>query len=94
MTTTTTVDAAEAEQLARAIRWIAEAWSSDIIPLTDLRAAIGGDRATQDAALRRISREPGWTLLPESNQKMLTREDRAAAVVVGDQEKHYLVVRR
>ncbi|MGI5274713.1 hypothetical protein ACQEUU_37150 [Nonomuraea sp. CA-218870] len=44
----------------------------------------------QDAALRRLERCPDVDLVPESNQKTLTPARRAAAVVIGMQDKHLI----
>jgi hypothetical protein len=37
-------------------------------------------------------RSPGVSLIPEENQKTLTAEDRAAAVEIGDQDKHLIAI--
>jgi hypothetical protein len=47
-------------------------------------------REEQDAALRRLERCPDVNLVPESNQKTLTKERREAAVVIGMQDKHLI----
>lgn len=47
-------------------------------------------REEQDAALRLIERLADINLVPESNQKILTQADRAAAVEIGDQDKHLI----
>jgi hypothetical protein len=45
-----------------------------------------------DDALTRMYRTPGVSLIPEENQKTLTAEDRAAAVEIGDQDKHLIAI--
>ena len=45
-----------------------------------------------DDALRRLSREAGVNIVPESNQKVLTDADRRAALHIGGQDKHLLAV--
>lgn len=45
-----------------------------------------------DAALTRMYRIPGVSLVPEENQKTLTVEDHAAAVSIGDQAKHLIAI--
>jgi hypothetical protein len=45
-----------------------------------------------DAALTRMYRIPGVSLIPEENQKTLTAQDRAAAVAIGDQDKHLIAI--
>lgn len=49
-------------------------------------------RAQVDDALRKLERQPNVNLVPESNQKTLTPADRAAAVHIGDQDKHLILV--
>ena len=49
-------------------------------------------RTELDAALRQLFRAPGVTLIPEENQKVITAEDRAAAIEIGDQSKHLIAV--
>jgi hypothetical protein len=49
-------------------------------------------KADFDEALRKLSREPDVNIAPESNQKILTAEDRAAAVRIGRQDKHLLAI--
>ena len=47
-------------------------------------------KARLDETLIRMERLPDVNLVPESNQKALTPEDREAAVITGDQDKHLL----
>lgn len=47
-------------------------------------------RADVDATLTRLFLINGVNLIPESNQKTLTQQDRDAAVTIGDQDKHLL----
>lgn len=49
-------------------------------------------RSELDEALARLRRAPDVSLIPEENQKTLTDEDRAAAVVVGNQHNHLLSI--
>ena len=49
-------------------------------------------RADLDAALTRMYRVPGVSLVPEENQKTLTAADHAAAVSIGDQAKHLIAI--
>ncbi|WP_436762552.1 hypothetical protein [Streptosporangium sp. V21-05] len=61
------------------------------VSLTKLRPLLGEvARATVDEALVRMNRMPDVNIVPEDNQKMLSREDRDAAVTIGEQEKHLL----
>ncbi|WP_099020720.1 hypothetical protein [Mycolicibacterium palauense] len=63
------------------------------VGLARLRAAVGGVARTDlDAELRRMYRIPGVHLIPEENQKVLTAEDRAAAVEIGGQAKHVIAI--
>ena len=45
-----------------------------------------------DDALRRLSRDAGVNIVPESNQKMLTDADRRAALHLGGQDTHLLAI--
>jgi len=45
-----------------------------------------------DDRLRRMYRKPGVHVIPEENQKVLTEDDRRAAVVIGDQPKHLIAI--
>lgn len=49
-------------------------------------------REAVDAALVELYREPGVSLIPEENQKVLTEADRAAAVEIGNQNKHLIAI--
>ncbi|MDG4765640.1 hypothetical protein O7632_16260 [Solwaraspora sp. WMMD406] len=67
--------------------------TGDLVNLADLRdLVVDLDPADVDAALRRLHRRPGVTLVPEANQKALDARTRAAAVVVGDQPKHMITM--
>jgi hypothetical protein len=68
--------------------------AGELVSLADLRDVVGDlIRADVDAALRRLHRRPGVTLVPEANQKTLDRRSRDAAVVIGDQPKHAIAMR-
>ncbi|GIF20893.1 hypothetical protein Ate02nite_36230 [Paractinoplanes tereljensis] len=61
--------------------------------LEDLRGALpGADRASVDAALLRLDRAKAIILIPESNQKVLTAGQSAAAVRIGNQAMHLIAV--
>jgi hypothetical protein len=63
------------------------------VSLIRLRPFFGDvSRATMDDSLRKVSREPGVTLAPQSNQKMLTDADHDAALHIGGQDKHVLSI--
>jgi len=62
------------------------------VPLARLRAAVALPRDDVDAALRALHRAPGVSVIPEENQKTLTAEDRAAAVLIGDRPKHLIAI--
>jgi hypothetical protein len=66
---------------------------SDWVSLRQLRPLLGDlDRAAVDTVLTRMNRLPEVNLVPETNQKTLSRQDREAAVHIGDQEKHLLSI--
>ncbi len=63
------------------------------VSLTRLRPLLAdAPRDEVDATFRRMIGLPDVRLVPESNQKMLTDEDRNAAVVIGDQAKHLILI--
>jgi hypothetical protein len=64
-----------------------------LVMLTQLRDALGcPDRGQVDAALIQLSRAPDVRIVPESNQKALTEEQRAAAVSIGNQDRHLILI--
>ncbi|WBB57224.1 hypothetical protein [Verrucosispora sp. WMMD573] len=63
------------------------------VMLSDLRAALDSlGRAEVDAALVKLNRDRNVHLVPESNQKVLRPEERAAAVNIGNQDKHLIAI--
>ncbi|GAA5068126.1 hypothetical protein HNP84_008315 [Thermocatellispora tengchongensis] len=62
------------------------------VSLTDLRPRVPAEKAQVDEALRRMVYSPEVSIIPESNQKILTRADREAAVTIGDQELHLIAI--
>lgn len=63
------------------------------VMLEDLRDGLPNQaRADVDAALRRLDKADDVHLIPESNQKVLTPGQRAAAVRIGNQDMHLLAV--
>jgi hypothetical protein len=63
------------------------------VALARLRAKLAQvPRPQLDATLRRMYRVPGVSLIPEENQKVLTADDRAAAVEIGEQAKHLIAI--
>ncbi|WP_255368153.1 hypothetical protein [Micromonospora sp. WMMB235] len=65
----------------------------DYVMLADLRGAlIDLSRPEFDAALMTLNRERGVHLVPESNQKVLKPQERAAAVTIGNQDKHLVAI--
>lgn len=64
------------------------------VPLTKLRTRLSRnlDRAHVDDALTQMNRVRGVNFAPESNQKALLPADRAAALSLGDQAKHFISI--
>lgn len=63
------------------------------IMLAELRAALGPlPREEVDAALVRLNQAPDVRIIPESNQKVLTADERAAAVSIGNQDRHLIAI--
>jgi hypothetical protein len=67
--------------------------AGDWVMLDKLRRALGpAPRDEVDAALIRLYGVPDVRLVPESNQKVLTADERAAAVSIGNQDKHLIAI--
>ncbi|ETK31501.1 hypothetical protein MPTA5024_34800 [Microbispora sp. ATCC PTA-5024] len=63
------------------------------VSLTRLRPLLGDASPEEvDGTLRRMIGMPDVHLIPETNQKTLTDEDRRAAVTIGDQPKHLILI--
>lgn len=63
------------------------------VSLLQLRQAVPSlPRTTVDAALISLYQQPGVSLIPEENQKVLTPADREAAVEIGNQDKHLIAI--
>jgi hypothetical protein len=63
------------------------------VGLVRLRAELSDvPRSSVDAALVSLYQQPGVSLIPEENQKVLTAADRNAAVAIGDQDKHLIAI--
>ncbi|WJK38439.1 hypothetical protein O7608_18215 [Solwaraspora sp. WMMA2056] len=85
------LDERAVEERVRAAYWKVAPQAGDLVDLADLRDLVDDlDRADVDAALRRLHRQRGVTLVPEANQKSLDPRIKAAAVVIGDQAKHMI----
>jgi hypothetical protein len=85
-------DADVATLVRRAYKELA-AKPGDYVMLFDLRSALDGlSRAEVDAVLIQLNRDRDVHLVPESNQKVLRPEERAAAVSIGNQDKHLIAI--
>nr|WP_225311688.1 hypothetical protein [Microbispora cellulosiformans] len=63
------------------------------VSLTLLRPRLGdAPRDRVDAALRQMIAQPDVRIVPWENQKTLTQADRDAAVLIGDQPKHRILI--
>jgi hypothetical protein len=63
------------------------------VRLTDLRAQLDGlNRADVDATLEAMSRQPSVHVYPESRQSTLTAADDQAAIRLGNQANHLIVI--
>ncbi|BBZ28710.1 hypothetical protein MMAD_30050 [Mycolicibacterium madagascariense] len=81
----------EAQVRAAYVRLAAR--SGGWVDLVRLRAELPEiSRHELDEALTRMQRAPDVTLIPEENQKTLTPEDHAAAVVIGNQARHLMAI--
>ena len=91
--------APEPEQEADLIDRIREAYAAIAsaprawVSIADIRRKLDGvDRSELDAALRQLERADDVNIVPESNQKALSDDERRAAVIIGDQPKHFLAI--
>jgi hypothetical protein len=65
----------------------------DFVMLAALRDKLADlPRTDLDTALIQLNQDPDVDLIPESNQKSLTPQDRAAAVSIGNQDKHLIAI--
>lgn len=65
------------------------------VSLTDLRPLLAGiDRKTLDAEILRMHVAQEATLIPEENRRSITLDDRAAAIVVGGEDRHLIAISR
>lgn len=66
----------------------------DMVSLVDLRSKLDGAAARDDVdrVLRAMTRTGLVHLWPSSNRKGLTDDDRAAAVRIGSEDKHLMVI--
>ncbi|WP_326645892.1 hypothetical protein OG884_14615 [Streptosporangium sp. NBC_01755] len=64
-----------------------------LVSLARLRPLLGEfARAEVDGALKGMIHLPGVSIVPANNQKLLSAEARAAAVTIGDQDKHLISI--
>jgi hypothetical protein len=62
------------------------------VKLSRIRPLVGADRELVDAALLALNLDRDVSIEPESDQKTLTEADRAAAVWMGNEWKHVMIV--
>jgi hypothetical protein len=63
------------------------------ISISEIRRKLSDATPTDlDTALRDLERAPDVNIVPQSNQKALTEDDRRAAVTIGGQRKHFLAI--
>jgi hypothetical protein len=66
---------------------------TDWVSLTKLRQRLSDvSKSEIDAALKQMSRDRQIHLVPDSNQKMLTNEDRESALHIGGEYKHLISI--
>lgn len=67
--------------------------AGELVSLAALRPRLAGaDRSGVDAALVALSGAPDVRIIPESNQKTLSAEQRDAAVRIGNQDRHLIAI--
>ncbi|NKE62874.1 hypothetical protein FXN61_41595 [Lentzea sp. PSKA42] len=63
------------------------------VGLAALRTTLDGEsRGEVDQALHRLNRAVDVNIIPESNQKVLTQQDRDAAVRIGGEDRHLIKI--
>jgi hypothetical protein len=81
------------ESLIRAVYFDLSVKPHDWIRLARIRPKLNGaDRADVDAVLLKMMRTGRVHLSPDSNRKMLTEDDHAAAVRIGGEDLHLLAI--
>ncbi|WP_439660209.1 hypothetical protein ACSHWB_01110 [Lentzea sp. HUAS TT2] len=64
----------------------------DWVRLAKVRPRLGADRDEVDETLLKMVKTGTAHLVPDSNRKVLTEEDHAAAIRIGDEDKHLLAI--
>lgn len=83
------------QEIRAAYADLSEQSGSTWVGLAKLRDRLGMfARADVDAALRRLSREPGVHVQAEANQQALTEADWQAGVTFGGSTRHLLKIER
>lgn len=88
--TAATADTPMESRLLAAYRVLQQRFNNDWVVLSELREALGGDRADQDRALMSLVRERRIRLIPEENRRTLQPRDHAAAINVAGEMKHLI----
>lgn len=79
-------------QIKRAYRRLA-AKPGDWVSLADLRQLLNGAPKDEvDTTLKTLGRKQDVTLSPNPNRKVITDDDRAAAVLIGGDENHMIAI--
>jgi hypothetical protein len=89
----TSIDVADMQMRIRKAYSTLVRSTGDWVNLLDLRNALEpADRSEVDGALIHLNRDPDVHIVPKSDQKSLTPEQRAAAVVIGNQDRHQIAI--
>lgn len=79
-------------QIKRAYRKLAPK-PGDWVPLAKLRPLLNGaSKEDVDTTLKTLGRKQDITLAPNPNRKVVTDDDRAAAVLIGGDENHLIAI--
>lgn len=79
-------------QIKRAYRKLAPK-PGDWVPLAKLRPLLNGaSKEDVDTVLKTLGRKQDVTLAPNPNRKVVTDDDRAAAVLIGGDENHLIAI--
>lgn len=81
-----------AAEIARAyrIRRAQSGSSNEWVMIADVADLVDLSAEWMQAGCAHLNRQAGWHVIPESNQKSLTGRERAAAVRIGNQDKHLI----
>lgn len=82
--------AAEIIRAYKVIRAQRGSASGEWVTIADVADLVDLSKEQMREGCRHLNRQTGWNVIPQSNQKVLTQRERAAAVHIGGQDKHVI----